>query len=108
MGFPPTRLHDLARSLSPAIDPAIDSAWRDAISHAVTRVPSFAVVVFFNLVVTLVVAWIALTMHGTVPRETGGGVILALVVGQLGILGRIWARIAALATQASLRRLAAE
>lgn len=79
------------------------AAWRDAISHAVRRAPSFVLLVLFNLVVALVVAWIAVTIHSTISRETGSGVILGLVVGQIGIIGRIWARIAALASQASLR-----
>lgn len=89
-----------------AADRSALSAWKDAISHAVQRAPSFMVLVLFNLSVAVIVGWIALTIHGTISRETGGGVIAALIVGQLGIIGRIWARLAALATQASLRRLA--
>lgn len=83
------------------------AAWRDALSHCARRAPGFIVLVLFNLAVAATVAWIALTMHGTIPRETGPGVLAGLAIGQLGILGRIWVRIVALATQASLRRMAA-
>lgn len=82
-------------------------AWRDALSHSVRRAPGFLVLVLFNLAVVGAVAWIALTMHGIIPRETGPGVLAGLAVGQLGILGRIWVRIVAFAAQASLRRMAA-
>lgn len=83
------------------------TAWRDALAHAGRRAPVFVVVVVFNLVVAVAVAWIAMTLHGTIPRETGTGVLVGLAVGQAGVLGRIWVRIVALSTQASLRRLAA-
>lgn len=83
------------------------AAWRDALSHSFRRAPVFLMLVLFNLGVAIVVAWIALTIHGTISRETGGGVIIALVVGQIGIVGRIWARIVALATQASLWKMSA-
>ena len=83
------------------------TAWRDALAHAGRRAPVFVVVVVFNLVVAAAVAWIGVTLHGTIPRETGTGVLVGLAVGQAGVLGRIWVRIVALSTQASLRRLAA-
>ncbi len=83
------------------------AAWRDALSHGVRRAPVFLILVLFNLAVAATVAWIALTMHGTIPRETGPGVLIGLAVGQVCILGRIWVRIVALATQASLWRMAA-
>ena len=102
-----------ARSMTLVGDPDQTAAaggvgsWRDALAHAARRAPVFIVVVVFNLVVAAAVAWIAVTLHGTIQRETGTGVLIGLAVGQVGVLGRIWVRIVALSTQASLRRLAA-
>lgn len=78
------------------------AAWGVALRGAARRAPEFLCLVVFNLVLALAIGWIALTLHASVGRQTGGGVVLAIVVGQVGVLGRLWARVLALATQGAL------
>jgi hypothetical protein len=53
-------------------------------------------------VVALAVWWLVVWLHGVVALDTGIGVLLGLVVGQVGVLARLWTRIAAYAAETAL------
>lgn len=91
------RVEAVARDTRQAI-----SSWVSAIRFAGRRAPAFLGVVVLNLLLALVVAGTLIWLHGRIDLSTGGGVFLGIVVGQIAVLGRIWARVAAYATEAAL------
>ena len=91
------RIEIVARDTRKAI-----ASWVAAIRLAGRRAPAFLVVVALNLVLSLAVAVALIWLHGRIDLSTGGGLFLGLVVGQIAVFGRIWARVAAYATEAAL------
>lgn len=83
---------------------ALGSAFR----FAGRRPVSVVVLALLNTVLALAVAWVLVWLHSLVPLDTGPGVLLGMVVGQAGVLGRLWSRVAAYATETALWENAAE
>lgn len=75
----------------------------DAIAAAVRFVGRRALPVVLITVVTgvlsLVVALSLVWVHSTLGLDTGAGVFLGIVVGQIGVIGRLWTRVVAYATE---------
>lgn len=77
-------------------------AWLDAMRFAGRHLPAVLAVVLVNLALALAVAGALVWLHSTVDLSTGPGLLLGAAVGQLSVLGRLWARIAAYATEAAV------
>jgi hypothetical protein len=77
-------------------------AFRDAGRFAARRAASLAIVVALNLVLSVAIGWVLLWLDSRVSDAGGAGVFLAILVGQIVVLGRLWARIAAYATEAAI------
>jgi hypothetical protein len=73
-----------------------------ALKFAGRRAPSVALLAVLEAALALAVWWLAVWLHSLVPLETGAGVLLGILVGQAGVLARLWARVAAYAAEASL------
>lgn len=98
-----TSLFDFGRIWLVAHDSrsAID-AFREGMGFLGRRPLAILLVVTLNLVLAIAVAGSLLWLHGRIDLSTGGGVFLGLLVGQLSVAGRLWARIAAYATEAAI------
>ena len=78
------------------------AACLDAARFAGRRLPAVAAVVIANLLLALALAGALVWLHSRVDLTTGAGVLLGIVLGQLSVAGRLWARIAAYATEAAV------
>lgn len=77
-------------------------AMGDALRFVGRRAPAVVLLVLLNGLLSLVVALAAVAIHGAVSRDTGAGLLAAVLVGQLGILARIWTRVVAYASETAL------
>lgn len=74
----------------------------DAFGFVTRQGLSVVVLALLNLVVAVVALWAAAWIHSLVALDTGGGVALGIVVGQVGLFARLWSRVAAYASETSL------
>lgn len=63
---------------------------------------SLVAVVLLNLALAGLVLVAGLALHGEIPKESGSGVMAALLVGQASMLVRLWARVSAFAAISAL------
>ncbi len=98
-----TSVFDYARVRLVARD---DGSARSALADAfrlIGRQPlAFLVLALLTGGLGLVVVCVLVWLHSVVALDTGVGVLLGLVIGQLGIVGRLWSRLAAYGAESSL------
>jgi len=74
----------------------------DAMKLFGQRPIAVVVLAVLNGVLALVVLVLLLEVHGMVRLDTTLGMLLGVVVGQFGVLARVWSRVAAYGAEASL------
>ena len=98
-----TSVFDYARiRLVACEDRAVLAALGGAFRFVGRRALPVVALTVLNGVVALAALWLLVWVHALVPLDTGAGLLLGIVVGQIGILGRLWARVAAYATETAL------
>lgn len=60
------------------------------------------ILVVLDGLLTLGLWWLVVELHGAISLDSGGGVFLALVVGQIGVLVRLWTRVVSYASETAL------
>jgi hypothetical protein len=74
----------------------------EAIQFTGRRAPAVALLVVLNGALALGVLATAAAAHAALPLETTPGLIAGIAAGQLGVLARLWARVVAYASEASV------
>jgi hypothetical protein len=78
------------------------AALRGAVRFVGQRALPVVFLAALNGALALAVAWLLVWAHSVVSLDTGAGMLLGLVVGQVGVLGRLWSRVVAYAAETSL------
>lgn len=79
-----------------------------ALGFAGRRAPSVLALAALNGVLALAALWAFVWAHSAVALDTGGGVLLGLIVGQVSVIARLWTRMVAYAAETSLWERTAE
>jgi hypothetical protein len=93
---------DYARIGIVASGRAAFDAMGDALRFVGRGAPSVALLVLLNGLLSLGVALAAMGVYAAISRDTGEGLLAAVIVGQLGVLARIWTRVVAYASETAL------
>jgi hypothetical protein len=77
-------------------------AMGEALRFVGRAAPSVALLVLLNGLLSLGAAIAAMAAHAAISRQTGAGLAAAVLVGQLGVLARLWTRVVAYASETAL------